>query len=176
MGPNRQTMGAAPYRGPVPATSQPRMPGGVFLMGCHGGAGVTTLANLGLGTDAGWRRWPQVQVGPAGLLLVARLSAWGMRTAAAAAETCLSPRMPHELRLLGLVVVAAEPGRRVPQLARERLDLVAGWVPAVYRMPWVALALGVDPDNVARCEPLHRAIPRELIDLIHATTATTRSS
>jgi hypothetical protein len=139
-------------------------------MGCHGGAGVTTLAGLGIGVDAGWRRWPQVRAAPAGLLLVARLSAWGMRSAAAAAETCLGPRLPPELRLLGLIVVAAEPGRRMPQLARERLELVAGWLPAVYRMPWVSMTLGVDPDSVARCEPLRRAIPKDLIELVSATT------
>lgn len=171
MRPQPQVTGAIPYRGPVPPSSQPRMPGGVWLMGCHGGAGVSTLAAFGIGVDAGWRRWPQLQAAPAGLLLVARLSASGMRAAAAAAETCLSPHLPQGLRLLGLVVVAAEPGRRPPQLARERLELVTGWVPAVFRVPWVPLALAIDTDpaSVARCDQLRRAIPKELLELVEAT-------
>ena len=163
-------VGAIPPRSGTQSNYPPAMPGGVFLMGCHGGAGVTTLAGLGVGVDAGWRRWPQPRATPAALLLVARLSAWGMRAAAIAAETCLGPRMPPGLHLMGLVAVAAEPGRRVPQIARERLELVSGWLPAVWRVPWVPVALATDPDNVAQCEPLRRAIPQELTELIGSIT------
>jgi hypothetical protein len=138
-------------------------------MGCHGGAGVTTLAKLGIGQDAGWRRWPEVTTTPAGLLLVARMSAWGLRSAYVAAETCMSPRKPPEYHLLGLIVVAAKPGRQ-PKVARERLELVAGWVPAVFEVPWVTEALETDSDAIAQCEPLRKAIPEELTQLVQSIT------
>lgn len=161
-----------PHREPVPPSRQPALPGGLWLMGCHGGAGVTTLAAMGVGLDGGWRRWPQPSATPAGLLLVARLSASGMRAAQTAAETCLGPRLPQGLLPLGLIAVAAGPGRP-PRLARERLDLVAGWVRNVHRIPWVAEALAADPDRVAECQPLHRAIPRDLFELVTTTTRST---
>jgi hypothetical protein len=159
------------YRGPVPATASARsqLPGGIWLMGCHGGAGVSTLAALDIGHDAGYRQWPKPTKAPAGLLLVARISALGLKEATAAAETCVSPRLPQDLVLLGLVAVAAAPGRP-SKIARERLDLVAGWVRNVYRMPWVPEALATDKDQIPSCEALRRAVPAELHDLVRSTT------
>jgi hypothetical protein len=126
------------------------------------------LAALDIGVDAGWRRLPDTRQ-PAGLLLVARLSAWGMKSATVAVERCISAWLPTtypQLRLLGLVVVAAAPGKP-PKLARERLELISGWVRtvgAVYTVPWVSEALGTD--DIANCEPLRRAIPGDLTDLV----------
>jgi hypothetical protein len=165
------------YRGPVPASARPKLPGGIWLMGCHGGAGVTTLAGLGIGRDAGWRRWPTLTAAPAGLILVARISATGMAAATISAETCNRPlmdssnrpRLPAGLTLLGLVAVAAAPGRP-PKIARERLDLIAGWVRTVWRMPWVPEALITDEKQVPDCQALQRAVPAELRDLVQSTT------
>ena len=141
-------------------------------MGCHGGAGVTTLASLGLGHDGGRvPNWPVVPALPAGVLLVARLSAAGMRAAGEAIEVWLSGKAPPGLHLFGLLVVAAGPGRRVPEVARDRLELVTGWLVndiqatvqrRLWRIPWVDELLGLDYDLVRTCQPLIDAIPDDL--------------
>lgn len=134
-------------------------------MGCHGGAGVSTLAAVGIGRDSGMR-WPQGLVTfPAGIVLVARLSASGMQAASRAAEAWQSNRFPQGTVLLGLVAVAAGP-KRAPKLARDRLELVAGWCPQVWEVPWVGDLLGLDPENIAEHSRLCAAIPRELFTAI----------
>jgi hypothetical protein len=129
-------------------------------MGAHGGAGVSTLAAAGLGGDAG-QAWPRVPALPAGVLVVARLSAVGMAAASRAVEVWQGGHAPPGLHLFGLIVVAAGP-RRAPQVARDRLGLVAGWVRRVWTVPWVPTLLGVDLVDVATHQPLRTAIPADL--------------
>lgn len=143
----------------------PPLPGGVFLTGCHGGAGVSTLAALGLGIDVGARP-PRPAVIPSGLFLVARMSASGLSAASTAAEVVINGGLPGQ-HLLGLIAVAAGPGRP-PRIVRERVELVGGWVGRVFRVPWVADLLATDLANVPQCQALLRAIPADLIDLVRS--------
>lgn len=172
----------------------PRWPGGLFLVGIHGGAGVTTLAQAGVGRDAG-RRWPvgpvpgfgaphpvygptvplptdapprppgMQGVPPGGVLLVVRETAAGLATASRAAEVVKKgAEVPPWLTVLGLVVVAAGPGRPA-RLIRERLLLVSGWFPQTWRVPWLNELLAIDVDQVRYCAPLKAAIPSSLYKL-----------
>ncbi|MFJ4418803.1 DUF6668 family protein [Streptomyces sp. NPDC088925] len=119
-----------------------------WWLGCHGGAGVTSLQRaLGDGADA-LRGWPYL--GPAHpapqVVLVARSSAAGLEAAQAAARQWAARQAgTPDPGLLGLVVVADAPGRLPPPLRRLR-DLVAGGVPRTWDVPFTeAWRLGEDP-------------------------------
>lgn len=139
----------------------------LWWVGCHGGAGTTTLAALtGLGVDGG-TAWPTPEPGqpPVRVVLVCRASAAGAQAATAAVEQRKRQAALAEIHLLGVVAVAAS-ARKPPRRAAERLRLLAGWAPAVWRVGWVEeyLAaddpgeLGVQPDVAA----LQHAVDRLL--------------
>ncbi len=108
----------------------------LWWVGCHGGAGSTTLACLtGMGGDlgTGWPRTdPSWSIQP--VVLVARATASGTLAATGAVEQWRRRSVPG-VRVLGLVVVAASP-RRPPRIAAERVQLLAGWVPHLWRVGW----------------------------------------
>ena len=56
---------------------------------------------------------------------------------------------------------------------RERLDLVAGWLPHVWRIGWLPELLGTDPADVPASTALRAAIPRDLIDTLAGRTPST---
>lgn len=117
----------------------------VWWVGCHGGAGATTLAAVtGLGADAGCA-WPVPEPGdpPVRVVLVCRVSAVGVMAATVAVEQWRRQAVPPGTTLLGVVAVAAS-GRRPPRRAAERLRLLAGWAPALWRVGWVEEYLAVD--------------------------------
>lgn len=123
----------------------------VWWVGCHGGAGVSTLARLvGFGLDFG-RGWPLLTpVMPATqVVLVCRASAAGTWAATGAIEQWRRRSgMPASMTLLGVVAVAASP-RRPPRIATERLQLLRGWAPQVWHVGWVdALLAADDPRDV----------------------------
>jgi len=192
----------AQSRGRMPAKNEPtsptceevtRWPGGLWLVGVHGGAGVTSLAQAGVGLDGG-RRWPQSPVPgvgtphpvkgptvplppvsgvrspdaqgvpPGGVLLVARETASGLDTASRAAASVQRNRVPDWLYVLGLVVVAASPNRPA-RLVRERMQLVPGWFPQLWYVPWVPELLAIDVNQVRYCGPFKAAIPPSLYKL-----------
>lgn len=143
---------------PIPAHRVSDAPT-VWWVGCHGGAGVTTLARLtGLGVDCG-TAWPDTRGVPGvvttPVVLVCRATATGAWAAMGAVEqwrrrlamTAVvggSPwLMPSDIQLVGLVAVAASP-RRPPRLAGERLGLLAGWIPQMWRVGWVDALLATD--------------------------------
>lgn len=118
---------------PWPRADQPDT--GIELVGCHGGAGTSTLASLfpaarDLGTFD-QRTFDALQVeGP--LLLVAR-------------DTVpASMRITETVNVLGLLgqpiaglVLMAEAPGRVPPHAQSRIRLLEGSVPAVLRIPYI---------------------------------------
>jgi hypothetical protein len=154
-------LGTIRYRGTGPTW---------WFLGCHGGAGTTTLtAAVPGGMDAG-RYWP-VPDPPtfAYVVLVARGHAGGLQAAQAASRQWASGTLPT-VRLLGLAVVADAPGRR-PKPLREFLQLISGGLPRVWDLPWVeALRLGDPPDQV----PLPRPFPALAADLHHIVTGGAR--
>ncbi|WP_371863033.1 DUF6668 family protein [Embleya hyalina] len=104
--------------------------------GCHGGAGVSSLAaTIPAGIDAG-RRWPVPTDDSASrVLLVARSHAPGLRAAQGAARQWASGTIP-QVHLLGLVVVADAPGT-LPRPLRDLLRLLTGAFPAIWTVPWI---------------------------------------
>jgi hypothetical protein len=152
-----------------------RFPAGLWLVGIHGGAGTTTLAAAGVGIDSG-RRWPKrpewSKPGlrpapgppPGGLLLVVRETAAALTMATKATAAVQQGRVPDWLQVLGLVVVAAGPGKPA-KIVRERLELAKGWMPEVWRVPWVPELLAIDAHQVKDCTPFTAAIPPRLFAL-----------
>ncbi|MGN9806584.1 hypothetical protein [Micromonospora sp. L32] len=141
----------------------------VWWVGCHGGAGVSTLARLvGFGLDFGSRGWPTVTPAmPAtNLVLVCRASASGTWAATGAIEQWRRRSgMSGLMKVLGVVAVAASP-RRPPRIATERLQLLGGWAPEIWRVGWVdALLAADDPRDVGAppdIEALRTAIWQKL--------------
>jgi hypothetical protein len=122
----------------------------LWWVGCHGGAGVSTLAALtGLGAQMG-PAWPHVAADwrIQSVVLVARGSAAGIRAASGAVEQWRTKRVTG-VRVLGLVVVAASP-KRPPKIVTERLQLLAGWLPStIWRVGWTETLLAADnPSDV----------------------------
>ncbi|MGC4876218.1 hypothetical protein ACLQ26_08155 [Micromonospora sp. DT43] len=131
----------------------------VWWIGCHGGSGSSTLARLtGLGRDfpPGWPlfppAWPIAEV-----VLVCRASATGVLAATGAVEQWRRRAAPPQVRVRGLVAVAASP-RKPPRIVVERLQLLAGWVPALWRVGWQEVLLAAD-------DPTDVGIPHDVAAL-----------
>jgi hypothetical protein len=104
----------------------------VWLLGAHGGAGVSSLLLAGVPAQDARRAWPAGRR----VLLVARTSAAGLRSARDAARQYASGTSGVGCRLLGLVLVADAPGRLPASLAAFA-DLVAGAFARLYEVPWL---------------------------------------
>lgn len=138
-----------------------------WWLGCHGGAGVTTLTHaVPGGADAG-RVWPRpAPGGRAPVLLVARTHASGLQAAQLAAQQWASGALPG-VDVLGLVLVADAPGKYPRPLAQLR-KLVAGGVPRAWHVPWCEpWRCGELPAPETAPREL-RALTRELSRLIPA--------
>ena len=130
-------------REPAPSRPEDRL----WLLGVHGGAGVSTmrrlLAEAGiLAADAG-RAWPVPDGRP--VLAVARTHGRGIACAQAAALQYLSGTVPSGTVLLGCVLVPDGPGR----LPRGILAASRSMVSAVYAetlaVPWIEEYRLLDP-------------------------------
>jgi hypothetical protein len=104
----------------------------VWLLGAHGGAGVSSLRRAGVPALDARRSWPAG--GP--VLLVARTSAGALRSARDGARQHASGTAGAGCQLVGLVLVADAPGRLPASLAAFA-DLVAGAFARVYEVPWL---------------------------------------
>ncbi|MFC8668704.1 DUF6668 family protein [Streptomyces sp. NPDC057199] len=134
----RPQPGAVPApTGGLPLSGRPAVGGAFAWVGCHGGAGVTTLQHTVPGGIDGDRVWPGPL--PAGglqpVVLVCRSHAAGLMTAQQAAAQWASGQLPH-IDLVGLVVVADAAGR-LPRPLRDLLRLVSGGLPRTWHVPWV---------------------------------------
>jgi hypothetical protein len=133
----------------------------LWWVGCHGGAGVTTLARMtGIGAEMG-AAWPQVppewRIQP--VVLVARASAAGLRAAEGAVEQWRTRRVLN-VRTMGLVVVSASP-KRPPKIVTERLQLLEGWMPSIWRVGWLETFLAAD-------DPMDVGVPPDVQAVRHA--------
>lgn len=77
------------------------------------------------------------------VVLVCRCTARGAWSATGAVEQWRRGACPPGVRVLGVVAVDASP-RRPPRLATERLYVMRGWVPYVWRFGWVEELLAAD--------------------------------
>lgn len=145
----------------------------VWWLGCHGGAGVSTLARLaGFGLDFGSRGWPLVtRTHPTThVVLVCRASASGTWAATGAIEQWRrrSDRagLIKVLGVLGVVAVAASP-RRPPRIVTERLHLLRGWIPAIWNVGWVDALLAADDPRDVGASPDIEALRHAIWQKIH---------
>jgi hypothetical protein len=150
---------------PVRPVSTEQLAGGwpaLWWVGSHGGAGTTTVAAVaGLGVDGG-TAWPLLQQGwpTAHVVLVCRATASGTWAATGAVDQFKRRATPVGVQLVGVVAVAGS-ARKPPRLAAERLQLLGGWVPAVWRVGWVEEYLAAD-------HPLDLGVPPDVAALRHA--------
>lgn len=126
-----------------PAWGEPRRPGparggsreAVGWVKAHGGAGVTSLAEVLGGTDVG-ARWPDPSRGePRRVLLVARTSARGLTSLSQALRVLHEERAPQGIELIAVVLVADAPGR-LPLVLLRRIRVLRS-AARVLRVPWI---------------------------------------
>lgn len=135
-------------RGPAPV---------VWLLGAHGGAGVSTLERVWAPAGDSRHGWPAADTPPF-VAVVARMHTTGLEAAhrvimqhrAGATSGCT---------LLGLVTVAAGPGKPDVSLSRRR-ELVAAAAGQSWHIGWVPELLSTDPASLATWTPTYEAPAR----------------
>jgi hypothetical protein len=143
------------------ALGTPHRPDEWWWIGCHGGAGISTLARLtGAGRQAREAVPTPAYGDPVAAVLVTRATAFTLWQTMGVLEQWKQRDWPTTLRLLGLVVVAASPRRRpprgAPRIVEERIDVMSRWLPRIWRVGWTdhllavddPAALGIPPDVV----------------------------
>jgi len=133
-----------------------------WWLGVHGGAGVSTLAAMAPGGADAHRRWPDpAKGGPLPVVLVARSHAQGLARARAAARQWAAADVPEGLRLAGLVLVAAGPGR-LPGHLVDQVRLLRAVVPALWSVPWMPELLDLPDPGGALVPPALYPLIRDL--------------
>lgn len=134
----------APQRGiPVPdrvdqlPTRDHHVAADLWLLGAHGGAGESSLAELVLQWRSAGHAWPRVpgHTLRSRVLLTARSNVRGLRAAQSIATQWAAGLAPF-VDLVGLVIVADAPGK-TPRPIRELTQLVSGGVPRTWHVPWI---------------------------------------
>ncbi|SHY49198.1 Uncharacterised protein [Mycobacteroides abscessus subsp. abscessus] len=135
-GPTDPQAGVRTLGSGLPVRQEPGVPGAVWVVGAHGGAGESRIAALADNWVASDHTWPgPLHEGSVPALLVARTHMDGLKAARVCATQWAAGVVPH-VRLLGLVLVADAPGR-MPRVLRDFAGVVEGGVPRVWRAPWV---------------------------------------
>ncbi|RJF44918.1 hypothetical protein D4740_01825 [Actinomyces sp. 2119] len=162
---------AAPQAGvPAPAEDQ-RLPvvavgdeASLWVVGAHGGSAESTIAALSASWRATSHRWPAPATGaPARAVLTARLSVSGIQAAQAAATQWACGLVP-DVELLGLVLVADEPGR-APRPVRDLARVVGGGVPRTWQVPWIRTWRLGEPPDLTGSPSAVRALVKDLAAL-----------
>lgn len=130
----------------------------LWIVGAHGGAGESTVADLVDTWQAAGHAWPQ-RPQPVSCVLTARTSAGGLLAAQAALRQWAAGDAP--VRLHGLVLIADAPGR-LPRPLGDLAELVAGGAPRCWLLPWIQAWRFGDPQ-----------LPRPVTRLIRELTAVT---
>jgi hypothetical protein len=145
----------------------------LWLLGAHGGAGVSTLRRclLQCGIQAGdaGRAWPEPD--GLGVIVVARTHGRGLRAANAAARQHLSGNTPPGTQLLGCILVPDGPGRLARPMLAETSRQVPGVYPVTFAGPWADEYRMFDPDTAEHWPPLPAEmdqLARRVADLVGA--------
>ncbi|WP_342213249.1 hypothetical protein, partial [Nocardia wallacei] len=155
--PPRGAGGAAPpaARGPRvwhrPGPGPGRAPL-VWLLGVHGGAGASTLSHVLAPAADSHRRWPGVfeRESPF-VVLVARETIAGLtRAHDLLRQHRAGLAGPSEV--LGLITVAARPGRMPAEIRRYR-DVVGSLAGRMWQVPWHEEWMLVEPDQLPVWSP-----------------------
>ena len=134
----------SPHRGVAAARTglaidQTTVPGApaLVIVGCHGGAGESTLTSLIPGAAEGSHAWPAATDATVRVLLCARTNASGLEAAATALTQWAAGAVTVEL--VGLVLIA-DAARKLPRTLRERAQIIEGGAPTASRPPWITPA------------------------------------
>lgn len=157
--PNWLAMPSKSLRAPVWDAPVPRADGrppAIWLLGAHGGAGVSTLEAIWAPAADSRRGWPAAEATPF-VVVVARMHAAGLD---AAQRLCLQHQGGGAggCELLGLVTVAAAPSRPAVSLSRRR-EIVAASAGASWHIDWVPELLTTTPDELTTWQPGDVAAP-----------------
>jgi hypothetical protein len=134
---------------PVPGAGRAPL---VWLLGVHGGAGASTLAHMLAPAADSHRRWPGVfeRESPF-VVLVARETIAGL-TRAHDLLRQYRAGLAGPSEVLGLITVAARPGR-IPAEIRRYRDVVGSLAGEVWQMPWYEEWTLVEPDQLPVWSP-----------------------
>jgi len=141
----------------------------LWLLGVHGGAGVSTLRRCleqaGIpAADAG-RAWPVPDGRP--VIAVARTHGRGLAGAQAAALQYLSGYAPPGTVLVGCVLVPDGPGKLPRQITAAARSLVSSVYAETLAAPWAEEYRVLDPGEDGDWPPL----PAELAELANRISA-----
>jgi hypothetical protein len=138
-------------REPLPCRPEDQL----WLLGVHGGAGVSTLrgclAQAGIPAADAARAWPVPDGRP--VLVVARTHGRGLAAAQAVARQYLSGQAPPATVLLGCVLVPDGPGRLPRHITAAARSLVSAVYGSTLAMPWAEEYRLIDPDQAAEWPP-----------------------
>jgi hypothetical protein len=134
---------SAPLKGMVEPDAADRLAGrtmtgsaALWVVGTHGGAGESRIADLLEGARPTDHCWPVLQDGSTPrVVLVCRADMRGLTTARSALTQWASGAAP-EVELLGLTVLADAPGK-TPKPLRDLATIVGGGAPRLWTLPWV---------------------------------------
>jgi hypothetical protein len=128
----------------------------LWLLGVHGGAGVSTLQRcldpVGVLTADARRAWPVPDGRP--VLVVARTHGRGLACAHMAARQYLAGYAPPDTALLGCVLVPDGPGRLPRQITTAAKSQVSSVYPVTLAEPWVEQYRFTDPHGDSDWPPL----------------------
>ena len=108
---------------------------GIHMVAAHGGAGASAMAAVTGCIDAG-RAWPCSADRANAVVVCARTNARGLEAARDAAMRFYAGHI-RGVEVVGLVLIADAPGRRLPKALAEASSVVAGAYPRCWRVPWV---------------------------------------
>lgn len=121
-----------------------------WLLGAHGGAGVSTLESVWAPAGDARRGWPAAEAAPF-VVVVARLQLDGL---GAAQQLLLQHQSGNAggCTLLGLVTIDAAPGK-APVSVRRRREVVAAAAPQSWHIGWIPELLAVPGGDLAQWSP-----------------------
>lgn len=131
----------------------------LWVVGAHGGAGESTVAELHESWRAAEHAWPETADGTSSAcVLVARTHVRGL-LAARTALTQWAASGAGSVQLLGLVLVVDAPGK-LPAPIRDLAAVISGGAPRVWEVPWIeSWRLG---------DPVTERVPRSVVKLVSA--------
>lgn len=139
----------------------------LWFVGAHGGSGETTLASLVDEWEAAEHCWPVSSEKTNRVVLVARSSFYGLRSAQSVLEQWASGGVAETVDVIGLVLIADSPGT-LPRPLRELAHVVSGGAARTWWLPWVEQWRVDDPTSVNR----PRAVRKLIKDLSAITDET----
>ncbi|RAX15095.1 hypothetical protein DC347_19255 [Pseudarthrobacter sp. AG30] len=139
----------------------------LWVVGTHGGAGESRIADLIESARSTDHCWPVLSSGgKPRVLLVCRADMRGLTTARNALTQWASGAAPQN-DLLGLAVLADAPGK-TPKALRDFAAIVGGGAPRFWTLPWVDTWRHTDAMEL----PVAREYQRFITDVAALATAT----